>query len=110
MATPCGQEKRLIRDALRSLPWLGAFLAGIGTAQARDLCADIDYLIDQSRSGFAEVMDQPNGDAGSQETGPILDSASYCRVTKTLHKNAYHCAWEFPHRAPEAYETARRSR
>jgi hypothetical protein len=104
MATPCRPGKRLIRDTLRALPWLGAFLAGVGTSQARDFCADIVYLIDQSRSGFADVMDERNGDSGAHENSPILDSASYCRVTKTLRGSAYHCGWEFPHRAQEAYD------
>lgn len=81
------------------------FLATIGVAQAQDLCTNIDYLIDQSRSQFAKIADKPNGDAGDHDVNLTLAGASYCFVTKKSKRNWYHCAWEFPYRAKHAYDT-----
>ena len=79
--------------------------AAIGVAQARDLCANIDDLIDQSRSQFAEIMDKPHGDAGDHDVTLTLAGASYCFVTKQSKRSFYHCGWEFPYRAKQAYDT-----
>ena len=81
------------------------FLATIGVAQARDFCADIDYLIDQSGSRFADIMDKPNGNAGDHDVTLALAGASYCSVTKKSKSSSYQCAWEFPYRAQQAYDT-----
>ncbi len=80
-------------------------LAALGVARAQDLCADIDYLIDQSGSQFSEIMPKPHGDAGDHEVTLALAGASYCLVTKRSKRSLYHCGWEFPHRAQQAYDT-----
>jgi len=81
------------------------FLATACGAQAQDLCANIDYLIDQSRSKFAEVADNPNGDAGKHDATLTLAGASKCFVTKQSKRDWYQCVWEFPYRAERAYDT-----
>ena len=81
------------------------FLATIGVAQAQDLCTNIEYLIDQSRSQFAEIANKPNGDTGDYDVTLTLAGASYCFVTKKSKRNIYHCGWEFPYRAQHAYDT-----
>jgi hypothetical protein len=81
------------------------FLATIGVARAQDLCANIDYLIDQSRSQFAEIAEKPTGDAGDHDVILTLAGASYCSVTKKSKSSFYHCGWEFPYRAQHAYDT-----
>ena len=50
-------------------------------------------------------MDQPNGDAGDHDVTLTLAGASYCFVTKKLKTSFYQCAWEFPYRAKQAYDT-----
>ena len=81
------------------------FWSAIGVAQARDLCANIDYLIDQSRSQFAKIMTKPNGDTGDHDVTLALAGASYCLVTKRSKRSFYRCGWEFPYRAQQAYDT-----
>ena len=95
----------LSSGAVLPLASITVFLTTIGMAQARDFCANINYLIDQSRSQFAEVMDQPNGDAGDHDVTLALAGASYCFVTKKSKTSFYQCAWEFPYRAKQAYDT-----
>ena len=80
-------------------------LAMIGVTQARDLCTDIDYLIDQAQSEFAKIVGEPNGDAGDYSVTRTLSGASYCFVTKKSKRNWYHCSWEFPYRAKDAFDT-----
>lgn len=80
-------------------------LATTGAVRAQDLCADIDYLIGQSRSQFAEILGKPNDDAGGYDVTLTLAGASYCSVTKRSKKRMYRCGWEFPYRAKRAYET-----
>ncbi len=76
-----------------------------GVAQAQDLCTNIDYLIDQSRSKFAKITDNPNGDAGDLDVTLTLAGASYCFVTKKSTRDWYRCGWEFPYHAKRAYDT-----
>jgi len=80
-------------------------LAGIGVAQAQDFCADIGTLIDQSRSEFAEIAGEATGTAGDQNVTLTLAAASYCALTKRSKTTGYHCEWEFPYRAEDAYDT-----
>jgi hypothetical protein len=80
-------------------------LATFGVAQAQDLCANIDDLIVQSGSQFAEILDKPKGDDGDYDVTLALAGASYCSVTKTSKREFYHCGWEFPYRAKQAYDT-----
>lgn len=81
------------------------YLATIGVAQAQDLCTNIDYLIDQSRSQFVAIVDKPSGDRGDHAATLTLADASYCFVTKQPKRNLYHCGWEFPYREKHAYDT-----
>ena len=81
------------------------FLATAGVAEAQDLCANIHHLMDQSRSDFAEIGGKPSGDTGDHEATLTLAGASYCTVTKRSKRSTYHCGWEFPHRAEQAYDT-----
>ena len=82
-----------------------ALLAVTEVSQARDLCDDIDYLTDQSRSHFVKVADRPIGEAGDYGVTLSLPGAAYCFVSERPAGRWYHCGWEFPHRAKEAYET-----
>ncbi len=81
------------------------FSATLGVAQAQDFCAKVDHLIDQSQSGFPKIAAKPKGNAGDRDVTLSLAGASRCSVTMKSEKNWYHCAWEFPHRAEQAYET-----
>jgi len=81
------------------------FSATLGVAQAQDLCANVDYLINQSQSGFSKIAAKPKGDSGDHDVTLTLAGASYCLVTKRAKRNWYHCGWEFPYRAKQAYET-----
>ncbi len=77
----------------------------IGVAQAQDLCTSIHQLMDHSRSQFAKIAGAASGDAGDHEATLTLAGASQCAVTKKSKRSSYHCRWEFPHRAEEAYDT-----
>lgn len=81
------------------------FSATLGVAQAQDLCAKVDHLIDQSQSGFSKIAAKPKGDSGDHDVTLTLAGASYCLVTKKSKSNWYLCGWEFPYRAEQAYET-----
>ena len=81
------------------------FSATLGVAHAQDFCAKVDRLIDQSQSGFSKIAAKPKGNAGDHDVTLTLAGASYCSVTRKSKRNWYHCAWEFPHRAKQAYET-----
>lgn len=81
------------------------FLAPIGAAQAQDLCTNIEDLIDQSRSQFADIMDKPNGETGGYHVTLTLAGASDCSVTEKMKRSSYQCGWEFPLRAQQAYDT-----
>jgi hypothetical protein len=50
-------------------------------------------------------MGKPNGAAGDHDVTLTLAGASYCFVTKKPKRNLYHCGWEFPFRAKQAYDT-----
>lgn len=95
---------RLSSGAVLLVASIVVLLATIGGAQARDLCASIVYLIDQSRSQFAEIMEKPNGGAGDHDVTLTLAGASYCLVTKRSRSSFYHCGWEFPYRAKHGYD------
>ena len=85
--------------------WVLIFSGTLGTAQAQDLCGDIDTLIEQSRSGFSEIATKGKGAAGEHGVTLALAGASSCSVTRKSKRTWYHCAWEFPHRAEQAYDT-----
>lgn len=104
MTGSIGGIGQLSRRSLPPVTSILLFLATIGMARAQDLCTNIDYLIDQSRSQFADIADKPSGEAGDHDVTRALAGASYCRVTKTSRGSVYHCAWEFPHRAEPAYD------
>lgn len=91
--------------ALLAMTLMMVLLPTIGVVQARDLCANIDFLIDQSRSQFAEIIGKPKGDVGDHDVTLTLAGASYCLVTKKSNGSSYYCAWEFPYRAKHAYDT-----
>ena len=81
------------------------FTATLGVAQAQEFCAKVDRLIDQSQSGFSKIAAKPKGKAGDHDVTLSLAGASHCSVTSKSKRNWYHCTWEFPHRAEQAYET-----
>ena len=78
--------------------------AATGVAQARDLCGNINYLLDQSQSAFKEISDRPAGQEGEHHVTISLAGASKCLVTEKSAGTWYHCAWEFPYRAEQAYD------
>ena len=82
-----------------------AFLATLGAARADDFCRNIDHLIDQSRSGFANIAAEPKGDAGDHEARLTLAGASTCLVTRKSKRSWYHCTWTFPLRAQRATDS-----
>ena len=73
--------------------------------RAQDFCAKVDDLIDQSRSGFVQVADKASGKPGTYDATLVLDGASFCAVTRKSNRSWYHCGWEFPYRAQQAYDT-----
>lgn len=79
-------------------------MATIGLARAQDICANIDQLIDQSHTQFAGLTEDPNGETGEYDASLALAGASYCRVTQRSKGSFYHCGWEFPYRAKQAYD------
>ncbi len=80
-------------------------VATIGVARAGGFCANIDYLIDQSRAQFAEIIGKPKGGAGDHDVTLTLAGASYCLVRKRSNRSSYHCGWAFPYRVKQAYDT-----
>jgi hypothetical protein len=96
--------KRLSPIALSSVAATMLFFVAIGSDQARDLCEDIGYLIDQSQSHFQKIVEKPSGNTDDYHVTRSLDRASFCVVTKKSTRNWYRCAWEFPHRAEQAYD------
>ena len=82
-----------------------AFSSVVGAAGAQDLCADINYLIDQSHTRFADIMDTSGGDGGGRAVTLTLAGASSCHVLTTLEGHAYHCSWAFSYRTKNAYDT-----
>ncbi len=84
---------------------IAAVFATSGGARAGDFCTNINDLIDQSRTQFAEITGNPTGDAGDHDVTLSLAGASYCLVTKPPKTSSYYCAWEFPYRANRAYDT-----
>ena len=84
---------------------MSVFWATIGVARAEDFCTSIDDLIEQSRSQFVDITGLPKDQSGDHDATLTLAGASYCAVTKRSKRSLYHCGWEFPHRAEQAYET-----
>ncbi len=97
--------RQLSPSSLGLLISIVVLLAIVGMAQASDLCTDINYLIDQSRSDFVKIRGEPSSDSPHDAVTLTLTGATDCRVTKKSSKNFYQCHWEFPHRAEEAYDT-----
>ena len=91
---------RLIGSTLSAL----TVIASLSAAHARDLCADIDDLIEQSGSQFVDVAAQANEDTGDLEATRVLADATYCRVTASSQNRTYYCAWAYPYRAEIATE------
>ncbi|MEM7223897.1 MAG: hypothetical protein AAF495_13005 [Pseudomonadota bacterium] len=92
-----------LRRLTLSLSIMVLFTAS-GAARAQDLCAEIEQLVDQSRTQFVEITAETQ-DGGAREAAMKISGAASCRVMKGLNGNLYRCAWEFPHQASEAYNT-----
>ncbi len=104
-----GQSRQGAGRATRR--WIGSTVfvltvyAILETAHARDLCADINDLIEQSRSQFAEIAAEASDETGDHVATRVLADATYCRITASSEDSAYYCAWAFPYRAEIAAET-----
>ena len=96
---------QLSSGAMLAMASIMVLVATIGVAQARGFCANIDYLIDQSRAQCVEIIGKPKGDAGDHDVTLTLAGASYCLVRKRSKRSSYHCGWAFPYRAKQAYDT-----
>ena len=102
-----GIPKRRTGPSLGALVSVAAIVilpATIGVARAGDFCSNIDQLMDQSRSGFTDILEKPAGGAGDQPVTLGLAGASNCFVTKRSNGSSYQCTWDFPHRAQRAYD------
>lgn len=79
-------------------------LTGGGAVQAQDFCRQIESLIEQSDSRFAAILKEPSDKPGDHAVTVTLANADDCGVTRRSRRSWYQCSWEFPHRAPAAYE------
>ena len=96
--------RQLSSAAVLAMASTMVLVATIGVARAGGFCANIDYLIDQSRAQFAEIIGKPKGRAGDHDVTLTLAGASYCLVTKRSKRSSYLCGWAFPYRAEHAYD------
>lgn len=80
------------------------FLARGEVAQAQELCAQIDEVIDHAGSRFASILKEPTDRSGDHEVTLKLADAENCQVTRRSRQSWYQCAWDFPRRAPAASE------
>lgn len=77
-------------------------LTASGNAGADDLCSQIETLIDHAGAQFTAILQEPSNTAGQQEVTLKLADADDCQVSQRSRRGWYHCAWEFPQRAPAA--------
>ncbi len=99
------------RFGLPFIAFAGAFLSAIwqiSSADERDLCHDIRYLVDQSETGFAGILGENGGRFGGYQTTHPLPGALYCVILDDITKRAYQCAWEFAYQDAAAQETYER--
>lgn len=78
--------------------------ASINSLRAKGLCTSIQYLIDQSRFDFSDVVNASGKDAGVQDAKLVLAGASSCTVTIQAQRNWYQCEWKYAYRDRQAYD------
>lgn len=80
-------------------------MVSIPASEAQNLCANINYLIDQSKSKFSKIMGKSDGEMGSHDATFVLANASQCVVTTKSTKSWYRCSWKYPYRNKRAYDS-----
>jgi hypothetical protein len=79
-----------------------------GVAEERTLCADILYLVEQSRSQFSEIRGNTGSDFGDYDATLVLTDAWYCVLLEDVEKASYKCTWKYPLGDKRAHETFQR--
>lgn len=77
-------------------------------SEERNLCADILYLIEQSRSQFSAIRGETDSDSGGYDTTFILTDAWHCLIHEDVKKSSYRCTWKFPYGDDQAHATFHR--
>jgi len=72
------------------------------------LCADILYLIEQSRVQFSAIQGDTGSDFGDYDATLVLPDARYCVILEDAEKKTYKCTWKYPHGDERAHETFER--
>ena len=96
--------ERRNRRCIARRPTLRAYSAAIAVAcstavvssaasEEPALCADILYLIEQSRSQFLAIRGASGSEHGGHEATFALPEASYCVVLHDAEKGSYQCTW-----------------
>ncbi len=89
------------------ISWRAVFLLAIalaaapaGADDAADFCGDVERLVRESRSNFADWATAASGEAPHLK----LSGAESCVLTRSLSgARTYYCTWAFPYRSVEAY-------
>ena len=73
-----------------------AFLAFNQWFTKPDLCSDILYLIEQSKSDFLAIRTDISTNARTVESSFFLPDTEDCTVFEDAAKSSYQCTWYFP--------------
>ncbi len=82
--------------------------ASVNSVAAQTLCADVTYLIEQSRSQFSDITGDPINESGELAARFVLPEAWRCSISVDIEKAAYVCSWKFPHATAQARSTYER--
>jgi len=63
-------------------------------ASENEFCADLQYLIEQTASQFAELKTKTQGQ-GQNNSQLVFTDAKDCRFSLGLNSSSYQCFWKY---------------
>lgn len=82
-----------------TLGWLGTVavfaILGLVLNGAPSLCAQLDRLAAESRSGFAAIRAETANHPGEWDTSAATSGASYCLILGGEDSSSHTCTWEY---------------
>lgn len=92
----CSSASSGVCLAACSLVFLAALVGKPALAQTIP-CADVRFLIEQSRTGFLAIQRDTRHEFGGFDTTIKLSEAEYCVILEDVEKRSFRCAWKYSH-------------
>ncbi len=79
-----------------------ASVCGSSATAGSTFCADLTYLLEQSKSGFYAIQSDKRSEHRGFNASKVLENAEYCVIFEDPKKRSYKCTWVFAFGAAEA--------